>query len=298
MIIYVGISYNRPKFCPNATWNATAVTFAPTAVVGTNPAALFVDSNNTVYIANTQYSWVSVWPEGSTASIRNISSGLQNPYGMFVTSNGDMYIDNGDTNKRVDKWSVNATNSTPVMFQCGRCADIYITTDNRLYCAMRFSHQVVAKSISDNLNVWTRMAGTGVAGSTSTTLNNPTEIYVMENRDLYVADYQNSRIQKFPYGQLAATTVDTTPFTLNQPEGLTFDADGYIFISDCANCRLLGSSQYGFRCIVGCSGCGSSATQLYNLADIRFDSYGNLYVNDFLNSRIQKFTLLQNTCGK
>ena len=37
---------------------------------------------------------------------RNITSGLNTPYSIFATSNGDVFIDNGNSNSRVDKWTL------------------------------------------------------------------------------------------------------------------------------------------------------------------------------------------------
>ena len=48
----------------------------------------------------------------------------------------------------------------------------------------------------------------------------------------------------------------------------------------------------GGVCVVGCTGTlGVAANQFNNVRDLRFDKYGNLYVNDQLNHRIQKFTI-------
>jgi len=39
-IFCVDVSYNLPKFCPNATWKATGTTFATTNTIGYNPAGI------------------------------------------------------------------------------------------------------------------------------------------------------------------------------------------------------------------------------------------------------------------
>jgi sugar lactone lactonase YvrE len=83
---------------------------------------------------------------------------------------------------------------------------------------------------------------------------------------------------------------------LNCPSGVILDGNGYLFISDSNNHRIVGSGPNGFRCIVGCSTVsGSSASQLSYPSDLKFDSYGNIYVTDEGNSRIQKFILIPNT---
>ncbi|CAF4408868.1 unnamed protein product, partial [Adineta steineri] len=62
--------------------------------------------------------------------------------------------------------------------------------------------------------------------------------------------------------------------------------------------RIIGSDANGFRCIAACSGAGSTATQLYYPLAISFDSYGNIYVADQYNHRIQMFLIATNSCGK
>lgn len=264
---------------------------------------MFVNPNNTVYAANRESGLIRVWSEGSIVPTRNISGNLSIPYSLFVTSASDIYIDNGEANYRVDKWSLNATSAVAAAYMCGGCYGLFIDINNNLYCSMYARHQVISKSLDSRLNVWSTVAGTGVAGATTLTISYPRGVLVDTNMNLYVADYDNDRIQWFPSGQLNGTTVvggsaAATTISLYGPTALVFDADGYLFISDTWNHRIVGSGPNGFRCIMACSGAGSSASALYFPASLSFDSYGNLYVADWGNNRIQKFFLSNNSCGK
>ena len=134
-------------------------------------------------------------------------------------------------------------------------------------------------------------------------LNSSRGIVVDFNLTLYVADYYNHRVQCFPFGQLNGTTVVGTAapgtIALNWPAGLIQDADGYLFIADYEDHRIIGSGPNGFRCIAGCTGVlGSASNQLFNPHTFTFDSHGNLIVADRSNSRIQKFLLSSNSCGR
>ncbi|CAF0856137.1 unnamed protein product [Adineta steineri] len=292
-----GISYNQPKLCANATWNQTAITFANSTVVGTSPFGMYVDRNNSVYVADQANGRIQVWLNGSTTLTGTISGNLSAPNSVFVTDNSDVYVDNGHTNYRVDKWGWNSTSSVPAMYTCGRCYSLFVDVNNMLYCVMGAYHQVVSKSLDTHLNVWSIVAGTGSAGSTSVTLNTPWGICVDTNLNLYVADTNNNRIQKFASGQLNGTTIATGTIVLSGPTSVIFDADGYMFIADCSNQRLIGSGPNGFRCIAACSGYGSSSSQLYYPVTLSFDSYGNIFVVDQSNNRVQKFLLLPNSCN-
>ncbi|CAF3948269.1 unnamed protein product, partial [Adineta steineri] len=296
--IFPGIAYNLPKFCANATWNPVAITFATSAIVGAIPYGIFIDTNNTIYIADRANSRVQIWLNNSATPTSTISGGLNTPYNLFVSDNGDIYVDNGYTNNRVDKWAFNSTSSVPTMYNCGPCFSLFIDINNMLYCSLYNANKVIAKSLNTNLNIWNTVAGTGTAGATSTTLNLPCDIFVDNNLNLYVADTANNRIQKFASGQLNGTTVPTGTITLSHPTGIILDFDGYLFILDQGNNRVIGSGPYGYRCIAACTGTyGSSSTQLYVSYSIRFDSYGNLFVGDLFNDRIQKFFLMTNGCN-
>jgi sugar lactone lactonase YvrE len=295
--------YNQPKFCPNASWNANAITFASISEVGQYPRGIFVDTNNTVYVADATNNRVQVWFNESINPTKTISGNLSGPNAVFVTTNGDIYVDNGLYNGRVDKWTMDANASVPAMYVTSTCYGLFVDINDTLYCSTPDLHQVVKSSLNDNTTTSTLAAGTGSSGSTSNLLNQPYGIFVDDNFDLYVADYGNSRIQLFGLGQLNATTVVgsgslSTTISLNTPSGIVLDANHYLFIVDCGDNRIVGSGPNGFQCLVGCSGAGSASNQLYAPSTLSFDGYGNIFVTDFANNRVQKFILLTNLCGK
>jgi hypothetical protein len=190
------------------------------------------------------------------------------------------------------------------MNKCQQCWDIFININNSLYCSLSERHQIISKSLNNELNPLTIVAGTGTAGSTSNMLNNPRGIFVDITLDLYVADCGNDRIQLFQSGKLFATTIVgngslNITFSLNCPTDIVLDSQKYLFIVDSGNSRIVGSDSNGFRCLVGCNeSSGSSSSQLANPWALSFDSYGNIFVTDHGNSRIQMFYLMENSCSK
>ena len=247
---------------------------------------------------------IIVWSEGNSTPERNISISASDILSLFVITSGDIFVDTSSSTSGVIKWMLNSTNSIPTMYTCDACWDLFVDIDNNLYCSMADLHEVVAKSLNSESNALRIVAGTGSNNSTSNTLNNPHGIFVDIDLDLYVADNFNHRIQLFRSGQLSATTVagntsSKPTISLNYPSAIVLDVDKYLFIADDGSHRIVGSGPYGFRCLVGCTGSqGSTANQLSNPRSLSFDSYGNMFVADLANFRVQKFNLVTNSCGK
>lgn len=182
------------------------------------------------------------------------------------------------------------------------CFGLFVDIYDNIYCSLGNLHQIIKKSFNDNVNMSSICAGTGISGTTSDMLNEPHGIFVDTKFNLYVADSGNNRIQVFQSGHLNGTTTvgNDAPGTiaLNYPTDIILDAQGYYFITDTNNHRIVGSSPNGFRCIAGCSGTsGSGSDQLFFPSSLSFDSSGNLFVTDTNNSRVQKFILTENSCG-
>ncbi len=255
-------------------------------------------------MVNRNSSRIVVWSKGSTKPTRYISGNLAYPWSLFVTPSNDIYVSRNSSIRGVSKWTLNSSSADPIMYTCEVCTDVFVDINDTLYCSMFELHQVVTKSLNSDSNAFSIVAGTGSPGSDSNMLDYPHGIFVDINFDLYVADYNNNRIQLFRIGQLTGTTVagnQSSPPTLilNRPTGIVLDDNKYLFIVDSNNHRIVGSGPTGFRCIVGCSGSrGSASNQLFYPQSLSFDSYGNMFVTDQSNHRIQKFILSRYACSK
>jgi sugar lactone lactonase YvrE len=243
-----------------------------------------------------------VWLEGNINPTRTISVNIDYSMSLFVTSVGDIYIDNGNYYGLVDKWSINTTSIAPAMYVTQSCSGLFVDINNTLYCSLANLNQVVTKSLDDSSNTLRIVVGTGCAGLAPDMLYSPNGIFVDINFNLYVSDSSNNRIQLFQSGQLNATTRAgygaPGTITLFYPTSVVLDVDGYLFIVDRNNHRIIGSGPNGFQCVLGCSGAsGSASNQLYYPQTMAFDSYGNIFVADTNNGRIQKFVLATNSCG-
>ncbi|CAF4112292.1 unnamed protein product, partial [Adineta steineri] len=296
------LSFNQPKFCSTAAWNSNGITFANRSIVGQYPIASFVNTNNTIYVANRQNNTIVMWYEKSFNPTKNIHSNSTKPCSLFVTSDGDIYIDDGFKNGRVQKWMAETGTFVTVMSVNSSCYGLFVDINDTLYCSMYNQHQVVKRSLIDSLMISNRVAaGTGIHGSASNQLSRPFGIFLDVNLDLYVADAFNDRVQLFQLGETNGITVAGSKslyptITLSLPSGIVLDADKYLFIIDYGNSRIVGSGLDGFRCLVGCYGRGSQSNQLYVPFSFSFDGSGNIFVTDQENHRIQKFQYFEESC--
>lgn len=301
-IYLIGQLFNQPKLCSSATWYPNAITFTNASARVESLAAIFVDTNNMVYVLDKLLDYIPIWSENNHIPVRNISNHGNVSSTIFVGNHGDVYVGILQGFHQTIKWTVNATNSVMAMYLDGSCFSLFVDIQENIYCSLGDNEKVIRKLSNDGPNTTMIIAGTGIRGSTSTTLHNPRGIFVDQQFNLYVSDCKNDRVQLFPSGQLSATTVAGTnasdSIMLNCPSAVILDADGYLFIVDTNNHRIVASSFNGFRCLVGCTHIGGSASnQLNSPRRIQFDSHGNLFVIDKLNARIQKFLLATNSCG-
>ena len=299
----LALSFNQPKFCPIVSWQANGTTVADNTSIGPSSIIMFIDTNNTIYVSNRRNNQVRVLYEGNTTATIIISTGLYDSHGMFVATNGDIYLDNGQLHHRVDKWSKNSASMETVMYVQTVCYTLFVDTNNSLYCSLYYEHRVVKRSLLDDINSTKTIAGNGTPGNTPNMLNLPTGIFVHTNFSLYVADHANHRIQLFhPEQSIGITVVGSESpggIILANPTGIIVDANDYLYIANRHDSSILRFGLDGVRCVVGCTGShGSESNQLNAPFSISFDTHGNIFVLDENNDRIQKFLLSRNYCGK
>ena len=156
---------------------------------------------------------------------------------------------------------------------------------------------------------------TSTGGTSATTLSCPSGVAFDSQGNLWVADYDNSRVVEFkpPFtsgmaaslalGQadLNSSTCTTSATGLCFPwEGLAFDSKGNLFVGDYSNCRIVEyeppfSTGMAASTAIGqpdlnSSTCGTTASTLDSPLGLAFDSNGNLWTGDYVNSRVLEFT--------
>jgi hypothetical protein len=246
---------------------------------------------------------IQVWLEGSATPVRTIAGTFNNSLTIFVTISGVIYVDNGQGYGRVDMLTPNATTSAVAMYVSDRCFGLFVDIYESVYCSIGHQHQVRKKLFKDLANISVLVAGNGTIGSGPNMLHEPRGIFVDTPLNLYVADCYNDRIQLFAPGQSNGTTLlgNGAPGTINVscPNSVVLDADGHLFVVDYTNNRIIGWRPNGYQCIAACSGSsGSSAAHLNGPFVLYFDSYGNIFVSDTVNDRVQKFLIVNNNLGE
>ncbi|CAF5197765.1 unnamed protein product, partial [Rotaria magnacalcarata] len=139
------------------------------------------------------------------------------------------------------------------------------------------------------------VAGTsnGVAGSGINQLNGPWGIFVTSNGTLYIVDQNNHRVQRWLRNATSGSTVagqsgvaGAFSYQLRSPTSITVDQYGYMYVLDSGNKRIQRwwpGSTYGITVV--------SSTSMLNPRGLNFDTSGNLFVADYSNHRILKFTV-------
>ncbi|CAF1317154.1 unnamed protein product [Adineta ricciae] len=295
------VSYNLPKFCSRALWNANATTFATENKIGKDPHSIFVDKNNNIYVPNRSSNKIVLWHNNGKTEYKTIAGNLVSPQSVFVTLSGDMYVANVQSSW-ITKFTLNETRSTLTINKMGNCLCVFVDVNSTIYYSFWEVHKIFKQPVSGTTVGETTAAGNGSAGKANNQLNQPFGLFVDVDLGLYVADFKNNRIQHFRSGQVNGTTVvgDEVSFSakLNHPTGVVLDGEKNLFIVDCYNHRIVRLISSDLRCVAGCSqSSGSDLSRLNEPISLSFDSYGNIYVADKFNNRIQKFVFITNSCN-
>ncbi|MCA9966009.1 MAG: hypothetical protein KC423_17275, partial [Anaerolineales bacterium] len=131
----------------------------------------------------------------------------------------------------------------------------------------------------------------GSGGSDEGQFNSPTGITADRQGNIFVADSENNRIQKFSDDGTFITawgSGGSDEGQFNNPTGITVDSQGNVFVAEFLNHRVQKLGNDG-TFITAWGGRGSDEGQFYFPTDITADSRGNVFVTDNTN-RVQKFS--------
>ncbi|CAF3044622.1 unnamed protein product, partial [Rotaria socialis] len=120
------------------------------------------------------------------------------------------------------------------------------------------------------------------------------------DHSVYVSDNWNHRVMKWVEGAKEGIVVaggqgEGNALTqLSYPYGIFVDTLGTLYVADYGNHRVMRWTQGDKKqstVIVGGNGWGEGANQFNVPIGLSFDRHGNLYVVDWNNARVQRFSI-------
>jgi sugar lactone lactonase YvrE len=238
------------------------------------PHGIFVDTSGNLYIADSKNHRIQKWESGATqgstvaggngigvsAHDINVFDKLNNPQGVFVTDDGNVYV--ADTgNNRIQKWTPGATSGIRVAGGgefgvnhnlLAHPNNVFVTPARDIYAADSENSRIQKwrEGSLDILNA----TGWHNEGYEAHQMNFSIGVFVDPLENMYIADYYNHRIQKWKVAKQDIPFVDGDAIT-----------------------------------VAGDQGQGTAANQFNGPKAIFVDVLGDLYVADMKNHRIQKY---------
>jgi sugar lactone lactonase YvrE len=332
-VLFILYNVASLNLSPTAQWaqNAATVAGAADGTGGSSlsllnlPYGITIVDDNTLYVCDAYNNRVVLVQLNSTTATAVIGQGstsnmytLNYPTDIFVTRT--MIYITDSLNYRVQKWSRNLSNPVTVagifgvkgistdMTTLSRCFALFVDNYANLFVSDFDNNRVMMFPWNSTSGTGGAMvAGTGISGSGINQLKGPYGLFVTDNGVLYIADYNNHRIQKWVLGGTSGVTVAGTGVAgnglsqFNGPNTILVDLNGYMYITDEDNGRIMRWEPGAFigECIAGCSGTpGAAANQLDHPNSIAFDSSGSMYVSDWRNNRVQNFQILDEISKK
>ena len=280
--------------------------------IGTSTSTSFVDSPTMGNIYDYMLSATTTYgTSGNTAATQSIDLSLPGPpTGLTATLNSTnvdlSWTAPGSaggtpiTGYKVET-STNGTTWTDVIADTGSTATTYSHTAPVMGSLNYYKVSAINAygSSSDYISITydSTIGTTATSGTSNSHFNRPVDVVTDSNNNLYVADYNNHRVQKFdPSGTYLFTlgTVGTSGSTnalFDGAVGLGTDSSNNLYVADETNDRVQKFDSSGtYLQTFGTSGVsGTSNAHFDNPKDVAVDSNGNVYITDFNNNRVQKF---------
>lgn len=225
---------------------------------------------------------------------------------LAVDSNGDTWILSGDqvikfdvaSNEVSRLWRDDDPNthfSRVAGIAFDNAGNIYVSDGTPWHSVDEGNHRI---QVFDPAGNYLATIGTsGTTGVGNLQFHGPHHIAIYNNT-LYVADGGNHRVQVInvanPLAPVYVGTIGTTGESgednthFSNPSGVAVDAN-YVYVADRWNNRIQIFNR-GTRSYVATLGSyGSGNNQFWEPTDVAVDTLGNLYVADFVNTRVQQF---------
>jgi DNA-binding beta-propeller fold protein YncE len=269
-----GYNGSIPKYCIGGS---PKMTVQPGAV----QAAVSIRPENTVRIVNASHDIAGNLPVSPLATPRIL--GAQQQVG-FVDSILGFFSGLFGQKVSCPMGTVNCgggcVDTNTDSLNCGACA--YTCFDPAICCF---------GSCEESCDYCSYAMQWGTEGSASGQFKRPQGIAVDSAGNVYVADTNNNRIQKFnSAGGIIATWGNSGAGSgqFSIPAAIALDSVGNIYVAESGNNRVQKFNSMGGY-ISQWGTLGSGYGQFIHPHGIAIDSSGNVYVTDYGNDRVQKF---------
>jgi sugar lactone lactonase YvrE len=295
----------------NARWQQNANTVAGGNGYGNGlnqlalPRGLYVDDDETVYVADQYNHRIMEWKSGATSGKvvaggngqGNGASELDRPYDVILDKESDSLIICSWGNDRVVRWSRRNGTSGETIISNINCGGLTMDQNGSLYVADWSKHDVGRYRLGDTKRKV--VAGGNGQGNNLNQLYNPWYVFVDQDHSVYVSDRSNQRVMKWIEGAKEGIVVaggqgqGNNLTQLNSPLGVVVDQLGTVYVADRWNDRITRWPKEVAQgsVIVGGNGRGAQSNQLNDPWGLSFDRHGNLYVVDNGNQRVQRFDI-------
>lgn len=234
--IYIGKNNSIEKWVSGATSGVVVAGgngYGSSANQLYDVANFFVDKIGAIYIADGMNNRIQKWLPGATTGVTvaggngngSAANQLAYPRAVFVDASGNIYVNDGNNN-RIQKWSPNATTGVTVLGANGTLSYVYLGNNigDLFVDAIGSIYLMSTGNTMDDKRItkWTQGASTGItlaggngAGTAFNQLQNPQSFTFDAKGNLYIADTQNHRVQKYltspqiviPAGQTSAQLI-------------------------------------------------------------------------------------------
>lgn len=148
----------------------------------------------------------------------------------------------------------------------------------------------------ESLGNWSLVAGGNGYGSESNQLSNAKDFFIDTNNDIYVADFNNHRVQKWSNGSNFGITVaggndyGTNSNQIPYPSAIYLNSFGEIFVADNSNrIQKWIEGQTSGVTVAGGNGSGSALNQFDGISSFVINDANEILVADQNNHRIMKW---------
>ncbi|CAF1291855.1 unnamed protein product, partial [Rotaria sp. Silwood1] len=242
---------------PNAQWQQNGITVAGGNGYGnginqlSNPLGLYVDEDQTIYVADQYNHRIVEWKWGATsgqvvAGGNGQGSGahqLNNPYNVIVDKERDCLIISDTSNRRVVRWPRRNGTSGETIISNIVCVGLTIDENGSLYVVDCEKNEVRRYRRGESQG--TVVAGGNGSGNRLDQLYNPHYVFVDRDHSVYVSEWDNHRVMKWVEGAKQGIAVaggqgqGNGLRQLSYPQGVIVDQLGTVYVADAGNHRIM-----------------------------------------------------------